>query len=132
MQKNSNAEELKLAIQHLEQQRIEDGILLKEHFFATISSFKPVNLINDSIKEMITSTDLKTNLTKLVIGGVSGLMAKSLLVGESSKPLPKIMGTFVEMFVSKSVMNNADSITSFGSNLLNKIVHRHSDAEPIE
>ena len=132
MQKISNTEELQLAIQRLEQQQAEESILLKEHFYSTIEGFKPSNLINDSITEVITSSDLKTNLTKLVIGSVSGLLAKRLLVGESNKPVAKIMGTFVEMFVSKNVISNSDGIVSMGKNIFNKIMQRRSTEDSIE
>ncbi len=132
MQKISNSEELTKAIQQLEKQQSDEIIALKEHFFATVESFKPVNLLNDSIQSIIASSELKTNLTKLAVGGASGLIAKHLLVGESSKPITKLMGVVVELLVSKNVIQNADSIKSFGNTIFNKIMHRFSDSKTEE
>lgn len=132
MQKISNVTELQNAIQLLEEKQLNDGVILRELFFKTCESLKPINIIKDTVREMVDSADLKTDVSKLVIGTASGFIAKKVLVGETHNPFSKLFGVVVEMMVSKNVIKNVDGIKSFGSALLQKIIHKQSNPKEEE
>lgn len=132
MKKITNAEDLSKAIKHLEAKQFSEGVLLKEHFFIAYDSIQPINIIKTTLKEMVQSSELKTNLSKLVFGSVSGIIAKKIVIGETHNPISKLMGVAVEMLVSKSVIKNADQIKTIGLSVLNKILNRPKDLEEVE
>ena len=112
---------LKLAIQELELQQANELILLKEQFNKTSESLKPINLIKSTFKNAVSSPDLKTDVFNTVIGLVTGVVAKKLMIGKTINPFKKLLGIIVEMTVANKVAKNADEIKSTGSTIFKKL-----------
>src|ERR1035441_325401 len=104
-----------------------EGKLLKEHFHRTYESFKPLNIIKNTFKEIISVPDLKTNVVNSAIGITTGFVAKKIFTGKSHNPLTKLFGIILEMVVASKVTKNADEIKSIGSIILKKIINQHDD-----
>lgn len=115
----TNATELTLAIQQLEQKKITDGLLLKEDIQVTLDNMQPINVIKNTLHDFVISKDIKTDLTNLVLGATTGVIIKNLIVGKSETPLSNITGILVEMVVTKNVSKYAEQLkkisTSFFS-----------------
>ena len=100
-----------------------EGKLLKDHFRLTFESLRPINIIKDTLKDAISSPELKENLVNKTIGFVTGLIAKKVLIGKTHNPLTKILANLFETVVANKVSKNADGIRSIGNILLNKLIN---------
>lgn len=83
---------LKEKIAFLKNKQAEDFLILKDQYHITIDSFKPINLIKNSIQEAITSPNLKVNLINGVIGLGTNYLAKNLLNDHSVNPIKRVLG----------------------------------------
>ncbi len=129
MEKITTVADLKSAIQQLEYKQAIELVLLKEQFYTTYESLKPINIIRNKFKEMILAPDFKTNLVNSAIGLATGFVAKKVFVGKTHNPLTKLLGTIVEIVIANKTIKNADGIKSIGSIILNKIINKGSDSE---
>lgn len=127
MSKITTCSELEYAIQVLEKKRDLEKSELKEHFFITVESFKPINIIKDTFSEMVASTDLRTDMTKIALGTITGYIAKRIVLGETHNPISKGLGVVLEMVVSKNVIQNSDEIKTMGQNLFKKFFKPSSE-----
>lgn len=112
MEKITSITELRKAILQLEIKQSEDKLLLKEQFRISYESMKPVNVFKNSIKDLISSTDLINNLFSASLGLAAGYLTKKAAVGSSHNPLKQIMGVFLQLGVSSVVTKNASGIKS--------------------
>ena len=124
MRSITTSEELKAAIQQLELQQADELIALKEQFHKTRESFKLLNIIKGSLKEVVSSPDLQAGALNSVIGFTSGILAKKLMIGKTINPFKKLLGIVVEMVVGRSVAKNADEIKSAGSSIFNTLFRK--------
>jgi len=124
MQKITTSEDLKNAIQQLEYTKATQWPLLKEELYTTYENLKPINLIKNTIKDVITAPDLKANVANTVIGLATGFVAKKAFVGGSHNPLTKLFGIILETFVANKAASNADKIKSTVMHLANTIFNK--------
>jgi len=120
MQRSEATEVLKRLILIKEAGHKAEGQLLKEHFRLTYESLRPVNLIKNALREVVSAPEVKTNLVSSAIGLAAGFLVKKLFT-RNAGPLAKIAGSFIETFVANKVANNADGIKAIGSLLFAKI-----------
>lgn len=130
MQKITTSEGLKSAIQQLEYNQANEWPLLREQFITAYESFKPINIIKDTIKQAVTSPDIKANIVNAAIGLTSGFVAKKVFVANvKDHPFQKLLGIILEMLVVNKVANNADEIKAIGNVILKKAIKKYSDFE---
>jgi len=129
MKKAKASISLKQLILVKETEHFVEGKLLKEHFHRTYESLKPINIIKNTFKEIISAPDLKTNLVDAAIGFTTGFVAKKIFTGRSHNPLTKLVGNILEMVIAGKVAKNADEIKLIGSIILKKIINQHVDSE---
>ena len=110
MKKTDISQELKQLIRTKESEIELEGRLLKIHFQRAYESLKPLNIIKSTIKQVISSPEVKTNVVDTVIGFASGFIAKKILVGKSNNVFSKLLGSLIEMTVANKVTQNADEI----------------------
>jgi hypothetical protein len=113
--------ELKEAIQLLEVEQELRGQLLKEQFFITYESFKPVNLIRNALKSAVNSPNLINNILGSVVGLASGYLSNKVVVGASANIFRRLFGSLVQMGVSNLVAQHPEDIKSIGLNILHRI-----------
>lgn len=129
MQKITTITELKSAIQLLEDQQINEWPILKEEFLSTYESLKPVNLIKSVFNELTKGPELKDGIINATLSLAAGYISKKITIGSTSNPLKQLLGTFIQMGVSKIVSRNTDEIKSIGSLIFKKIIHRSPVSE---
>jgi len=122
--------EIQTAIREQEKLQAAEWLLLREQFLATYESLKPVNLIKNTLKDVISSPGIKTNLVNSVIGMAGGLAAKKLVLGKSTNFFSGILGAILESVVSSQVEKHADGIKSLGSLLIRKITGPSHSNQP--
>ena len=114
-------EELRESILLLEIQQESDGTLLKEQFKITYEQLKPINFIKNTLKELITEPNIKGDLLNASLGLAAGYLSKKAAIGSTINPFKQILGTLIQMGVTKIVSNNADGIKSAASSIINSL-----------
>ena len=127
MEKITCAAELKIAIQTLEFERDVQGQILKEQFFVTFESLKPVNLIKNTLQEITSSPYLIDNMFGAIMGMVSGYVSKKIAVGTSHNLLRKIVGSVLQFSVTNLVAQHPDILKAAGDFLIHKIFHKNEN-----
>lgn len=122
MQNITTVNDLKVAIRELEDKQAEEWPLLKEQFFNTYESFKPINVLKHTLKKAIADPYLKKNIADTAIGLTTGFIAKKTIIGKTSNPFKKLLGLIIEMTVANKIATNADSIRTVGGILLNQFI----------
>lgn len=112
---------VKQRIEDLEQQRKQQRVQLNEHLAIMHASIQPVNLINNSLDQLIHSKQLKINLVDIAIGAASGLIAKKLVVRDSHSISKELLGDAVQLFVAKEATQHSDAIRKVGMNLIRNL-----------
>ncbi|MDO9000028.1 MAG: hypothetical protein Q7W45_09705 [Bacteroidota bacterium] len=124
MEKIQNTNDLKAAIIFLEIKQANEKRILIEQFKATYESMKPVNIIKNTIKELITAPDLKNNLVNTTIGIATGYLSKKITIGSSHNPLKQALGALLQFGVTNIVSKNASGIKSGAHTLLNTLLNK--------
>jgi hypothetical protein len=124
MQNITSIAGLKSAIQLLEDEQDIKGQILKEQFYLTLNSFKPVNLLTDTLKEIVTSPYLADNIVGTVIGLITGSLSKRLLIGSSGNIFKKLIGSIMQIGVTNVVAKHSDTIRSIGQVIFQYILRK--------
>jgi len=124
MQNITSIEELKNAIQLLEVEQTLKGNQLKEQFLLTYDSFKPVNLISGALSDMAKSPLLIENILGTAMGLATGYISKSMFIGASGSKLKRLVGNMLQFGITNVIVNNSDTIKSFGRSLFQNIFRK--------
>ena len=127
MENIQNTADLKAAIAELKIQQATDLFLLKEELRITKEKFTISNIIKSGFKQVTATPNISSNILSAVLGLTSGFVTKKILIGKTINPLKRLFGAALEMFVANKVVNNADTLKSVGSVLLNKILPKKED-----
>jgi len=130
MTKRNAIDSLKESIRLLEIRQAEEGKILKEQLKITYESFKLVNLIKGTLKDITGSVELKNNLFGTLISVVSGYLTKKMVAGPKSNPLMKILGAMMQFGITTVIAKNAEAIRNFMDNLIDKLFHPEEKETP--
>jgi len=114
MQNITSATGLKNAIQLLEVDQADKGKQLKEQFYLTYESFKPVNLLRNTLDDITSSPFLIDNILGTVMGLTTGFLSKKIFIGASGNKFRKLIGYILQFGVTNFVAQHHDTIQSFG------------------
>lgn len=120
----TNISELKDAIQVLETEQVLKRELLKEQFYITYESFKPVNLLKNTLKDIATSPNLVNNILGATIGLGTGYLSKKIVVGNSGNIFRKLLGFVVQLGVTNVVNQHPDEIRTLGQYILQHLFRK--------
>jgi ribosomal protein L29 len=127
MQNTDASARLKQLIVLKEAEHELEGALLKLRFQEAYENIKPINIIKNAIKKVITSPDLKNNLVNSAIGLSSGFVAKKVFTGGSHNPITKLFGVILEKVIAGKVTANADEIKVIAKIMVGKLIKRKTD-----
>ena len=116
--------ELKNEIQLLEVQQALEGELLKEQFYRTYESLKPVNLLKRSLSEVGSSPYLIDNIIGTAIGLATGYISKKIVVGGSGNLFRKLLGIMMQLGVTNSVAQHPGTIRLIGQFIYQQFLHK--------
>jgi len=120
----TSIEVLKNEILILEAEQTVKGELLKEQFFITYESLKPVNLLISTLEDISSSPHLLNNLAGTGIGLASGYLSKKIFIGTSGNIIRKLIGSILQIGVANFVAKHSDAIKSFGQAIIQHILNR--------
>lgn len=130
MKKQTAVASLKESIRLLEIKQAEEGEILKEQFRLTLESFKPINLIKNSIKELTGSSEIKATLFETIFSIVTGYITKKIMIKSDGNPFLKIVGVILQFGVTNLLAKNAESIRNFITELIEKFLHPAEETVP--
>ena len=127
MEKISSVAGLKNAIQVLEVQQRIKGHELKEQISLIYESLKPVNLIRNTLKDLFSSQYTTENISGAAMGAVSGLILKNILIGKSGNAFKRLLGSILQMGISKIISQNSEIIKSFIQSVFQYFFHKKNE-----
>ena len=119
MQKITSSTELRAAIVNLELAQEQEGLALKEEFYAAFQAVQPINILKNTVKEAFHSRDLKDDLINASVGMALGYVSKTLFEGKTHSPTRKLMGKALMFGVMDVVSKNPEIIKAAGIGLIN-------------
>ncbi len=96
----NNAGELRQAILLLENEVAEQEHLLTGQISDIYESFRPVNIIKDLFREVVTSEELRSNILTAVMGISTGYISKKIFFGKNTSSLKVIIGTLFQYMIA--------------------------------
>ncbi len=124
MQNITSKPGLKDAIQLLEAEQVIKGQLLKDQFYLTYESLKPVNLLMHTLKEISSSPYLIDNISGTAMGLAGGFLSKKIFVGTSGNLIRKLIGSILQFGVTNIVAQNSEIIKSIGQAIFQHFFHK--------
>jgi len=127
MKKIHKAEDLQNAILELEAKKKSEEAALKQQFHETVETFKPSNILKNTVSEVSASPQFKNNLLNLALGLGAGYITKKIAVGKKAGLLAKTMGTALQFGVASFVAKNKANEENIGEKkggLLKRIFSR--------
>ena len=100
MRKIKNADELKEVIAELEKKKDIDEAAMKYQFQETYESYKPANILKNTLSEVSASPKFRHNLLNVAIGLGAGYLSRRLMVGRQAGLLKRVIGTAVQFGVT--------------------------------
>jgi hypothetical protein len=128
MEKIETDTDLQTAIHMLEYRKENELRLLKKQFREVAECLKPINIIKNTIKDAVTSSEIQGNLIGSAIGIGTGFLAKKLIIGSSGGLIKRLIGTIVQKIVARKVSNNVGGVKSAGASILQKIFSKPRSA----
>ena len=118
MKNISNAEELKNAIGELERKKALEEAAIKYEFTQIRETYKPSNILKNTVAEVAASPKFRHNLLNIAIGLGAGYLSKKVVVGRSAGLLKRTLGTALQFgvtsLVAKTAANTNDTTTKKG------------------
>jgi hypothetical protein len=124
MQNITSTSDLKNAIQLLEVEQAATGHLLKEQFYITYKSLKPVNLLMGTLKDIASSPYLIDNILDTAIGLATGFLSKKIFIGASGNIFRKLFGSVLQLGVTNIVAQHPDGIKSLCQSIFQHIFRK--------
>jgi len=118
MENITTSVELKKAIQVLEVDQYVQGQDLKAQLFIIADSFKAINILKSSVKDIVSSPFLIDTLIGSAVSMATGYFSNKLLIGVSGKIIKKFLGPLLKFGVKKVVTHSPISIKSIGQLIL--------------
>lgn len=122
-----STDQLKQAIEILEAEHSEKGMLLKEQFNLTYENLKPLSLLKSAVKELTASLYMADNTLGSFAGIATGYLSRRLIIGNSGSIFRKLFGAILQYSVTNLVARHPDQIKALGHFLIRKIFHNKED-----
>ena len=123
MHRITSTEALKVAILKLENQQLIDEKSLKDQFFITYESLKPVNVLRTAINEFLTLSDLKEPLIETTAGIITGYLSRILIIRNSKNPFIRMAGIFAQYGITNLISKNSSKILRVSARFIQSLTH---------
>lgn len=100
--------DLKDAIAELERQKIDDESSIKYEFKEMYETYKPANILKNTLTEVSASPKFRHNLLNVALGLGAGYLSQKLVIGRSAGLLKRVLGTALQFGVTSLVAKRGD------------------------
>lgn len=108
-------------IQLLEEKQALQLNILKEQFYVTYESLKPINFIKDTLRDIAKTPDITNGIEDSIIGFATGYLTKKVIVGKTMNPIKNIAGVLFQIGVTNVVSNHSERIKMVGKQMFNML-----------
>jgi hypothetical protein len=127
MQKITSSAELKNAILLLEVEQADNWLLLKEQLHITYQSFKPVNILISTLKNLTSSPHLIETIVGTTMGLAVSFIGNGRGVGLSGNIVKKLLGSVLKYGATNVLAHNFETIKSVGQAIIHNILRKKRD-----
>ena len=120
MHKKDASSLLKESIAKMEAQQAEEKKLFIEELSYTFEHLKPINVIKDTVTDLISTLHARKNLLTTLLGAGAGYMASSIF-GPKPTMLNKLGARLFQQVVTIAVTQNSQVITDYALNLVTNL-----------
>ena len=131
MERITSSQQLKEAIVEREIKCARERMELKKQFDLVRESFRPINILKDSVKKAVASPGLKENVLATVVSLAAGYLTKKVVFGSTVNPFKKLAGLLLQAGVAKTIVNNKDGLKSIGKKLWEHIAPSRAERNEI-
>ena len=124
MENISAHDALKARILNLEIQRDQEKEELKAEFGELMEALKPVNLIRSTLRDVKDAPDIRNHVMDSLVGMAAGWLSKKVVIGSTHNPLKRVLGSVLQMGVSKVVRTNFEDIKDKAVDLFRKFTKK--------
>jgi hypothetical protein len=103
---------LKETILLLKLKQANELVHLKDQYYHTYESLKPLNIIKNVFGQMATSPEIKGNILSNIVGMTTGYLTKKVLLGSTHNPIKRILGTLLQFVITNLVTKHSDTSKS--------------------
>jgi hypothetical protein len=121
MQRIITRYDLKSAIQLLELKQTSDALRLKDQFYYTLESMRPINFIKRSLNDLIAFPNVVDTIVSTTIGLGTGYLSKKIIVGTSGNIFRKLLGLMLQIGVTEFVSRHPEKVKSLGQFIFQKL-----------
>ena len=118
----SKNEQLQQAIAALEVKRETQSALVKEQFQVLRHQLQPANLVKKVVSDLFTSPEIRTGVVDYAIGITTGVIAKKVVVGQSHNIFTELVGSAVQLIVTREVSQHPEELKKMGKNILQHLL----------
>jgi hypothetical protein len=130
MKKNSNQYNLKREIEQLEAEQSLKEKLLREQFYLTYESLKPVNLLMNTVKDFISMPLVVEKSISTIAGFFAGYISKKMKVDTNTSIFGKMIVPIVKFGVSNIIAKNPNILKYIGQMMSKKDKTEKIDQKP--
>lgn len=117
MKTKLTSEDLDDTIRILEEKQASQLSLLKEQFYLTYESVRPLNFLKETLSSLAKTPEFQGNLKDNLIGFATGFLTKKVIIGKTMNPLQNIAGVLFQIGVTDVVSRNSENIKIVGKRL---------------
>jgi hypothetical protein len=133
MENITTAAELKESIKMLEAEQYVKGQELKRHFFLTVESLKPLNLIKGVVQDISTTPFLTKNFIGTASGMATSFLFRRFLPGSTAGLLFRLLGTAIHYgFVTNFTDSKPGIMQSIGKRLTHLFSRKTREVEKLQ
>lgn len=114
---------LDMTIVMLEKEQKIRGDQLKIDFADAYDSLKPANILKNTIKELSTSSDLRTNIITASFSMAAGYLSSRILKGSNFKTFRKISALLIDYGV-RNILRHPDAIKAILGNFIQRLFRK--------
>lgn len=105
MYRISNVTELNNAIHLLENELNQQKQLVTDQVNVIYENFKPVNVVRDLFREVVSSDEFRSNVITAAIGISTGYITKKLMVGKSRNLMKALGGNLLQYGIANLILH---------------------------
>ncbi|MHB1687927.1 MAG: hypothetical protein ACYCVH_11185 [Ignavibacteriaceae bacterium] len=117
MQSITSAAGLNDAILELENKRINQESELKHQLSLTLESFKPINFLKSTLREVAVSSNFRKDILKISVGLAASYFSNNLLIGATGNALINFFGGIARFGITNFGVNSSNNIKPSGQSL---------------
>lgn len=126
METITNAIELKEAILHLESDKVEQGLLLKQVFIQSIIQINPINRLEEQMNLSSPFSAGSNSFVSKLAGVLSGYIIKKWVTGKTGNPVRYVIGSVLQLLATTLISQQSVKLAFLGRLLFQLVFSKHN------